>query len=71
MSFFPSTTYTRQKKKLLAFSFANFKITGWSTGKQWGWLEYPTNKNETLAIPVLPLVVSKFANEKARSLFYE
>ncbi len=34
-------TYTRQKKKLLAFSFANFKITRWSTGKQWGSLEYP------------------------------
>ncbi len=27
--------------------------------------------NETLAIPVLPVVVSKFANEKARSLLFE
>ncbi len=27
--------------------------------------------NGTLAIPVLPLVVSKFANEKARSFFFE
>ncbi len=26
--------YTRQKKKLLAFSFANFKITRWRTGLQ-------------------------------------
>ena len=29
-----SVEYTRQKKKLLAFSFANFKITRLSTGKQ-------------------------------------
>ncbi len=35
--------YTRQKKKLLAFSFANFKITRWSTGKEWGLLKYPIN----------------------------
>ncbi len=35
--------YTHQKKKLLAFSFANFKITRWSAGKQWGSLEYPAN----------------------------
>ena len=35
--------YIRPKKKLLAFSFANFKITRWSTGKQWSSLEYPTN----------------------------
>ena len=34
---------TRQKKKLLAFSFANFKTTRWNTGMQWGSLEYPTN----------------------------
>ncbi len=28
------------------------------------------DKNETLAIPVHSLVISKFANEKARSFFF-
>ncbi len=43
--------YTPQIKFLLAFAFANFE--------NWG-------ETEILAFPVFPLVVSKFANEKAR-----
>ncbi len=30
------------KKESPPFSFANFKSTRWSTGKQWGSLEHPT-----------------------------
>ncbi len=33
------TIHNPPKKKLLTFSFANFKITRWTTGKQWGSLE--------------------------------
>ncbi len=45
---------------ILAFSFANFE--------NWGviFLGSVVNKNEILAFPLLPVVVSNFANEKPR-----
>ena len=50
--------YTPSKKKLLTFSFAKS-----DNGFPW------ISANQ-LAIPVLPLVIPKFANEKARSFFF-
>ncbi len=61
--------YTRTKKKLLAFSFANFEMTRWSTGKSY--VPLVGYSNEPHYLPVLHVVILKFANEKARSLFFE
>ncbi len=61
--------YTRQKKKLLAFSFANFKITRWSTGKQWGLLEYPTKVNYTVQKKFIPIFLKFKLNKRGVSFF--
>ena len=55
------------KKKLLSFSFANFEMTTGSTGMA----KLVGYSNEPHCLPVLHLVILKFANEKARSFFFE
>ncbi len=59
-----------KKKKLLAFSFANFKITRWSTGKQWGSLKDPTSKSELHWPKKVPPHFFKIQVEQARSFFF-
>ncbi len=56
--------YTPKKRFLLAFSFANFE--SWGVSFLDSVVNFYRNKNELLTFSVLPLVVSKFANEKAR-----
>ncbi len=56
--------YTPPKKKLLACSTWILKNRGVTFFGQC------SHNYETLAIPMLPLVISKFENEKARSFFF-